>query len=93
MKTTIATVSISGNLREKLEATALAGLNGIEIFEQDFIADEGSPRDVGRMIRDYGLEISLLNLFRDFEGLPEPLRARAWPHTRFVSRSTPRKNI
>ncbi|MGR3792621.1 bifunctional sugar phosphate isomerase/epimerase/4-hydroxyphenylpyruvate dioxygenase family protein [Vannielia sp. SX4] len=78
MKTSIATVSISGNLREKLEAIAAAGYDGIEIFEQDFIADEGSPRDVGRMVRDHGLEITLFQPFRDFEGLPEPLRARAF---------------
>ena len=37
MKTSIATVSISGNLRQKLEAIAAAGFDGIEIFEQDFI--------------------------------------------------------
>ncbi|SIO20651.1 bifunctional sugar phosphate isomerase/epimerase/4-hydroxyphenylpyruvate dioxygenase family protein [Vannielia litorea] len=78
MKTSIATVSISGNLREKLEAIAAAGFDGIEIFEQDFIADEGSPRDVGRMVRDHGLEIVLFQPFRDFEGLPEPLRAKAF---------------
>ncbi len=78
MKTSIATVSISGNLREKLEAIASAGFDGIEIFEQDFIADEGSPRDVGRLIRDHGLEITLFQPFRDFEGLPAGLRARAF---------------
>ena len=49
MKTSIATVSISGNLREKLEAIAAAGYDGIEIFEQDFIAYDGSPRDVGNI--------------------------------------------
>ena len=37
MKTSIATVSISGNLREKLEAIAAAGYDGIEIFEQDLV--------------------------------------------------------
>lgn len=57
MKTSIATVSISGNLREKLEAIAKAGFDGIEIFEQDFIADTGSPREFGAMIRDHGLAI------------------------------------
>ncbi len=41
MKTSIATVSISGTLPEKLEAIAAAGFDGIEVFEQDFIADEG----------------------------------------------------
>lgn len=78
MKTSIATVSISGNLREKLEAIAAAGFDGIEIFEQDFIADAGSPADVGTMIRDHGLDITLFQPFRDFEGMPEPARAKAF---------------
>ncbi|WP_394178305.1 bifunctional sugar phosphate isomerase/epimerase/4-hydroxyphenylpyruvate dioxygenase family protein [Yoonia maritima] len=78
MKTSIATVSVPGNLREKLEAIAAAGFSGVEIFEQDFIADDGSPADVGRMIRDHGLEITLFQPFRDFEGLPDPLRAKAF---------------
>jgi 4-hydroxyphenylpyruvate dioxygenase len=78
MKTSIATVSISGNLREKLEAIAEAGFDGIEIFEQDFIAFDGSPRDVGDMVRDHGLDITLFQPFRDFEGLPEPLRSKAF---------------
>jgi 4-hydroxyphenylpyruvate dioxygenase len=78
MKTSIATVSISGSLPEKLEAIAAAGFDGIEIFEQDFITHDGSARDVGRMIRDKGLEITLFQPFRDFEGLPDPLRAKAF---------------
>ncbi|WP_095588652.1 bifunctional sugar phosphate isomerase/epimerase/4-hydroxyphenylpyruvate dioxygenase family protein [Actibacterium ureilyticum] len=78
MKTAIATVSISGTLTEKLGAIATAGFDGIEIFEQDFIAHDGSPRDVGRMIRDHGLDIPLFQPFRDFECLPEPLRSRAF---------------
>lgn len=78
MKTSIATVSVSGNLREKLEAIVEAGFDGVEIFEQDFIADSGSPRDVGNMIRDHGLEITLFQPFRDFEGLPDRLRAKAF---------------
>ncbi|WP_274627111.1 bifunctional sugar phosphate isomerase/epimerase/4-hydroxyphenylpyruvate dioxygenase family protein [Arvimicrobium flavum] len=78
MKTSIATVSISGDLREKLQAIAAAGFDGVEIFENDFLAFDGSPRDVGRMIRDYGLEITLFQPFRDFEGMPEPQRARTF---------------
>jgi 4-hydroxyphenylpyruvate dioxygenase len=78
MKTSIATVSISGNFTEKLDAIAAAGFYGIEIFEQDFLAYDGSPRDVGRMIRDKGLEITLFQPFRDFEGLPGPLRTKAF---------------
>ena len=78
MKLSIATVSVPGTLREKLAAIAAAGFDGIEIFEQDFIADPGTPAEVGRMIRDHGLTISLFQPFRDFECLPAPLRARAF---------------
>ncbi|MCF8516913.1 MAG: sugar phosphate isomerase/epimerase and 4-hydroxyphenylpyruvate domain-containing protein [Rhodobacteraceae bacterium] len=78
MKTSIATVSISGTFAEKLEAIAKAGFDGIEIFEQDFIASDFTPADVGRMVRDHGLEITLFQPFRDFEGLPEPHRSRAF---------------
>ncbi|MEO1985740.1 MAG: TIM barrel protein [Martelella sp.] len=82
MKTSIATVSISGTLREKLEAISEAGYDGLEIFEQDFLQDAASPREVGRMVRDYGLETMLFQPFRDFEGLPEPLRSRAFDRAR-----------
>ena len=77
MKTSIATVSISGTFAEKLAAIAAAGFDGIEIFEQDFLASDHSPAEVGRMVRDHGLTITLFQPFRDFEGLPEPYRARA----------------
>ncbi|MER5171047.1 MULTISPECIES: bifunctional sugar phosphate isomerase/epimerase/4-hydroxyphenylpyruvate dioxygenase family protein [Thioclava] len=78
MKTSIATVSISGSLTEKLSAIAEAGYSGIEIFEQDFLAFDGGPKEVGRMIRDKGLEITLFQPFRDFECLPEPERSKAF---------------
>ena len=78
MKTSIATVSISGNFHEKLQAIAAAGFDGIEIFEQDFIAHDQDPREVGRMVRDYGLEITLFQPFRDFEGLTGKLREKAF---------------
>ncbi len=78
MKTSIATVSISGDFSEKLSAIAAAGFDGIEIFENDFLAFDGSPRDVARMAADVGLEITLYQPFRDFEGLPEPQRSRAF---------------
>ena len=78
MRTAIATVSISGDLKEKVGAIAAAGFDGIEIFENDFLAFDGSPRDVGALVQDHGLEISLFQPFRDFEGLPEPQRSRAF---------------
>jgi 4-hydroxyphenylpyruvate dioxygenase len=78
MKTSIATVSISGDFREKLAAIAGAGFDGVEIFETDFLAFDGTPAEVGRMVRDHGLEITLFQPFRDFEGMPEPQRAKAF---------------
>ena len=60
MKTSISTVSIAGDLSEKLTAIAAAGFNGIEIFEQDFITFDGPPETVGKMVRDHGLTIDLL---------------------------------
>ncbi|MDQ2088690.1 bifunctional sugar phosphate isomerase/epimerase/4-hydroxyphenylpyruvate dioxygenase family protein [Marimonas arenosa] len=83
MKTSIATVSISGNLREKLEAIAKVGFDGIEIFEQDFIADEGTPKDIGQIVRDHGLEITLFQPFRDFEGLTGEARDRAFDRAKY----------
>jgi 4-hydroxyphenylpyruvate dioxygenase len=78
MKTSIATVSISGDLREKLEAIAAAGFHGVEIFESDFLAYDRSPAEVRRMVADLGLEITLFQPFRDFEGLPVPQRSQAF---------------
>jgi 4-hydroxyphenylpyruvate dioxygenase len=78
MRTSIATVSISGDFGQKLAAIAAAGFDGIEIFENDFLAFDGSPRDAGRMVRDAGLVVTLFQPFRDFEGLPEPQRRRAF---------------
>lgn len=78
MKTSIATVSISGTFAEKLDAIAAAGFDGIEIFEQDFLASDFTPAEVGRMVADAGLSITLFQPFRDFEGLPEPHRSRAF---------------
>src|SRR5688500_1432057 len=82
MKTSIATVSISGDLGEKLEAISGAGFDGVEIFENDFLTYGMSARDVGRLARDLGLEITLFQPFRDFEGLPEPMRASAFERAR-----------
>ena len=75
-KRSIATVSLSGALDEKLRAIAAAGFDAVEIFENDLLSFSGSPRDVGQMCRDLGLSICAFQPFRDFEGMPEPQRAR-----------------
>jgi 4-hydroxyphenylpyruvate dioxygenase len=75
-KLSIATVSLSGSLDEKLRAIAGAGFDEVEIFENDLLTFNGSPRDVGRLCRDLGLSICAFQPFRDFEGMPEPQRGR-----------------
>ncbi|MBB3104628.1 3-dehydroshikimate dehydratase QuiC [Azomonas macrocytogenes] len=68
MHRSIATVSLSGTLPEKLEAVAAAGFDGVEIFENDLLYYSGSPRDVRRLCEDLGIAITLFQPFRDFEG-------------------------
>ncbi len=76
MKRSIATVSLSGSLDEKLQAIAEAKFPGVEIFENDLLSFNATPREVRGMIGDLGLEIVTLQPFRDFEGMPEPQRTR-----------------
>src|SRR5690606_15801285 len=59
-------------------AIAAAGFDGVEIFENDFLTFDGTPREVGQLVRDAGLEITLFQPFRDFEGMPEPQRSRTF---------------
>ena len=76
MKLSIASVSLSGGLAEKLEAIAAAGFRGVEIFENDLLSFDGTPADVRRRVADLGLEIITFQPFRDFEGMPPESRAR-----------------
>ena len=76
MKTAIATVCLSGTLRQKLDAIAAAGFKAVEIFEADFTAFPGSPEDVRNICADLGLDIITFQPFRDFEGMPDEWRTR-----------------
>jgi 4-hydroxyphenylpyruvate dioxygenase len=78
LQTCIATVSLSGGLAEKLEAIAAAGFDAVEIFEADLLSFHGTPRDVAKMVADLGMKILTFQPFRDFEGMPEPQRARTF---------------
>lgn len=71
MRKSIATVSMSGTLREKLEAIAAARFDGYELFENDLIHFKGSPAAAGAMAADLGLTCDLYQPFRDFEGAPD----------------------
>jgi 4-hydroxyphenylpyruvate dioxygenase len=72
----IATVSLSGTLGEKMEAAAAIGFDGVEIFENDLLTFDGSPTDVRYLAESLGLTITCFQPFRDFESMPDPQRAR-----------------
>jgi len=71
MKHGIATVSLSGMLREKLQAAAAAHFDGVEIFENDLLQFPGTPREVRRICDALGLAIDMFQPFRDFDGTSE----------------------
>ena len=76
MDKSIATVCISGTLEKKIDAIAQAGFEHIEIFEPDLVACPLSPHDIGQMVPDKGLRISLYQPFRDLESVSEEVFVR-----------------
>lgn len=70
MRTSIATVSLSGSLTEKLTAAARAGFDGVEIFENDLLASPLTPEEIRRRCADLGLTIDLYQPLRDIEAVP-----------------------
>ncbi|MGW7419003.1 bifunctional sugar phosphate isomerase/epimerase/4-hydroxyphenylpyruvate dioxygenase family protein [Streptomyces sp. NPDC054813] len=71
MRTSIATVSLSGPLTERLTAAARAGFDGIEIFENDLLASPLPPREIRARCADLGLSIDLYQPMRDIEAVPD----------------------
>jgi 4-hydroxyphenylpyruvate dioxygenase len=78
MKTSIATVCLSGDLSEKLQAIAAAGFRGVEIFESDLLSYDGTPADVAGEVTGLGLNAITFQPFRDFEGMPDSQRQRTF---------------
>ncbi|CAM3579067.1 bifunctional sugar phosphate isomerase/epimerase/4-hydroxyphenylpyruvate dioxygenase family protein [Polaromonas hydrogenivorans] len=77
MRHSIATVSLSGMLREKLQAAAAAHFDGVEIFENDLLQFPGTPAEVRRICEDLGLRIDMFQPFRDFDGTTPAQVARS----------------
>lgn len=69
MRTSIATVCLSGTLEEKLVAAHEAGFDGVEIFEPDLIAAPQAPEAIRARAEQLGLSLDLYQPFRDFEGV------------------------
>jgi len=71
LRTSIATVCLSGTLTDKLHACAEAGFDGVEIFEPDLVASPASPDEIVALGRRLGLSFDLYQPFRDAEGVTE----------------------
>lgn len=82
MKKSIATVSLSGPLLDKLQAIASAGFGGAEIFENDLLSAPQSATEIGAIMRDLGLACTMFQPFRDLEGLPDAMREAAFERMR-----------
>ena len=65
MRRSIATLCMSGTLRDKLEAAAAARFDAVELCEPDFISFRGTPREVRSIADDLGIGIDLYRPFRD----------------------------
>ena len=75
MRTSIATVCLSGTLEDKLRACAAAGFDGVEIFEQDLVVSPSTPEQIRDLAQSLGLTLDLYQPFRDFEGVEEAVLA------------------
>ena len=73
MRTSIATVCLSGTLTDKLHACAEAGFDGVEIFEPDLVASPASPDEIIALAQRLNLDLDLYQPFRDAEGVADDL--------------------
>jgi hypothetical protein len=82
MRTSIATVSLSGSLGEKLEAIAAAKFDAVEIFENDLVTFNGTP---SRPPRCKGLQPRHLTLHRSATSKGTNARVFARPSANSMS--------
>ena len=79
MRTSIATVCLSGTLEEKMRAAAAAGFDGIEVFEPDLVVSDSSPEQLRDLAAELDLSLDMYQPFRDGvevapEAFPDSLR-------------------
>jgi 4-hydroxyphenylpyruvate dioxygenase len=67
IRATLATVTLSGTLEDKLHAAAAARFDSVEIWQDDLVESSLSPQEVRRRCGDLGLSIDSYQPFRDFD--------------------------
>ncbi|WP_146340687.1 bifunctional sugar phosphate isomerase/epimerase/4-hydroxyphenylpyruvate dioxygenase family protein [Nesterenkonia sp. NBAIMH1] len=73
MRTSIATVCLSGSLTEKLHACAAAGFDGVEVMDTDLTVAYESPKEIRALSERLGLAIYMFQPLRDIEGVEPEL--------------------
>jgi 4-hydroxyphenylpyruvate dioxygenase len=76
MSVSIATVSLSGSLEQKLRAAARAGFDAVEIFEPDLVAAPLSAGAIRRLADELDLAIPMYQPLRDFEAVEPKILER-----------------
>jgi 4-hydroxyphenylpyruvate dioxygenase len=67
----LSTVSLDGPLFDKLEATALARFDAVEVMERDLTASNRPPREVRELAEGLGLAVESYQPLRDVEGVSD----------------------
>lgn len=75
VRKSIATVSLSGTLEEKLSVAAQVGFDGVELFESDLISCALTPAQIRQRAADLGLRLELYQPLRDIECVRDELFA------------------
>jgi len=75
MRTAIATVCLSGTLPRRSTRSPPRGSRASRFSRTTWFVVQRYSRDARRLIEGAGLETVTFQPFRDFEGMPEPLRA------------------
>lgn len=75
MRTSIATVCLSGGLVEKLHACAEAGFDGVEIMDADLVSAFESPEEIRALCARLGLSIDMFQPLRDIESVDDAVFA------------------
>src|SRR3954454_10929902 len=77
MRRSLATLCMSGTLRDKLEAAAAARFDAVELCEPDFLGFRGTALEVRHIADDLGIGIDLYQPFHDIGGGGEPAFQRS----------------
>lgn len=75
MRAGCTTVTFGGTIDQKLKAIAGAGFAFTELWPRDLFEHAEGPEFTLRALQESGLSVSVYQALRNYEGMPEPVRA------------------